>query len=253
MTILIGVLCQDGVVVGADSSATFGAGPQYKTIEQKCKKIEVVEEKVIVAGTGQVGLGQRFNYVVQEYWKERGFQKHHLEVGRELSAKCISNFASSQVAKGQYGSLLAYTAGGKYHLCEFAIADFQPEFKDSNMWYVSMGSGQLIVDPFLGLMRKVFWGDSPPRCNEGIFYVAWALQHAIELNPGGINEPMQIAVLQSTGGGNIKARCLDDQELSEHLDHVRGVNEYLAKYKDILQGRIGSPDIKLPEPPTTGE
>ena len=135
MTILIGVLCQDGVVIGADSSATFGAGPQFKTIEQKCKKIEIIEEKVIVAGTGQVGLGQRFNYVVQEFWKAKGFTNHYLEVGRQLSAECIKNFASSQATKGQFGSLLAYTAGGKFFLCEFALSDFQPEFKDSVLVY----------------------------------------------------------------------------------------------------------------------
>lgn len=248
MTILIGVLCQDGVVIGADSSATFGAGPQFKTIEQKCKKIEIIEDKVIVAGTGQVGLGQRFNYVVQEFWNEKGFTNHYLEVGRQLSGKCIENFASSHVPRGQFGALLAYTAGGKFSLCEFALPDFQPEFKDSSMWYVSMGSGQLIVDPFLGLMRKVFWGDSLPHCNEGIFYVAWGLQHAIELNPGGINGPLQIAVLASSGG-NYKARLLNDEELGEHLDHVKGVNDYLAKYRDILQGKIGTQSPSPPEPP----
>lgn len=179
---------------------------------------------------------------------KKDFKSHHLEVGRQLSAECIKNFASSQVAKGQFGSLLAYTAGGKFFLCEFALNDFQPEFKDSSMWYVSMGSGQLIVDPFLGLMRKVFWGDSPPHCNEGIFYVAWALQHAIELNPGGINGPLQIAVLAGSGG-NYKACLLDDEKLGEHLDHVTGVNDYLAKYKDILQGKIGTQSSNPPEPP----
>jgi hypothetical protein len=30
----VGLLCQDGVVVGSDSSATFGAGPGLSTIER---------------------------------------------------------------------------------------------------------------------------------------------------------------------------------------------------------------------------
>jgi hypothetical protein len=40
MTILIGVVCEDGIVIGADSSATFSAG-QIPTIEQPIKKVYV--------------------------------------------------------------------------------------------------------------------------------------------------------------------------------------------------------------------
>ena len=49
MTILIGILCQDGVVVGSDSSVTFVAG-QQRTIEQKCRKIEVLSEGRLILG-----------------------------------------------------------------------------------------------------------------------------------------------------------------------------------------------------------
>ena len=46
MTILIGVLCKDGVVIGADSSATFDAGG-IRTIEQPTKKIDLLMEKLL--------------------------------------------------------------------------------------------------------------------------------------------------------------------------------------------------------------
>ena len=49
MTAVVGVLCKDGVVVGSDSSATFGPHPQFHTIEQRCKKISVIEDRIIVA------------------------------------------------------------------------------------------------------------------------------------------------------------------------------------------------------------
>lgn len=39
MTILVGVLCKDGVIIGADGSATFGAG-QMRTIEQPIDKLK---------------------------------------------------------------------------------------------------------------------------------------------------------------------------------------------------------------------
>ena len=54
MTILVGLLCKDGIVIGSDSSATFGT-MQNRTIEQPTDKIEIIDGKVIIAGTGQVG------------------------------------------------------------------------------------------------------------------------------------------------------------------------------------------------------
>jgi 20S proteasome alpha/beta subunit len=53
MTILIGVLCEDGIVIGADSSATFTHGPA-KTIEQPTKKVATIGEDLVFAGTGSV-------------------------------------------------------------------------------------------------------------------------------------------------------------------------------------------------------
>lgn len=61
MTVLVGVLCQDGVVIGADSSMTHTlATGQTGTIEQPTDKIYRVGPDVLIAGTGVVGLVQRF-------------------------------------------------------------------------------------------------------------------------------------------------------------------------------------------------
>lgn len=48
MTVLVGILCQDGVVLGSDSSATFVAG-QMRTIEQACQKLYAVGNTVMFA------------------------------------------------------------------------------------------------------------------------------------------------------------------------------------------------------------
>jgi len=246
MTILIGMLCQDGVVIGADSSATFGNG-QLKTVEQKVEKISIVENKIIVTGTGQVGLGQRFNYIVDNYYKQKGFTKHPQEIGRELSQLTIQNFSTTGVAKGQLGTLVAFSQAKNFYLCEFAIADFQPEFKTKDMWYVSMGSGQLIADPFLGLMRKVFWGDDKlPNLKEGIFFVTWALDHTIEVNPGGINGPKRIATLSLDTANNVCAKLLSEEELQEHEENVKAAEAHLREYKCILSGKKQAGDEDVP-------
>jgi 20S proteasome alpha/beta subunit len=82
MTAIVGIRCKDGVVIGADSSATFTDGGQVRTIEQPTeKKIEIIGDKVIVAGTGSVGHGQRFCAVVRKLHQV-------VQVGRSLSISC---------------------------------------------------------------------------------------------------------------------------------------------------------------------
>jgi Proteasome subunit len=258
MTALVGVLCQDGVVIGSDSSATFGPHPQFHTIEQRVKKIGIVEDRVIVAGTGEVGLGQRFLENVRQQWSKGTFrQQQPIEIAKQFSRGGIDDFAVTHANKGCYGALVAFPQGQHFHLCEFSVQSFQPELKTTDMWFASMGSGQPITDPFLGLLKRVFWSQTQPLVNEGIFAVAWTLQHVIELNPGGINGPPQIAVLELLATGkdrNFRARLLDDAAMSEHLDNVAGAEKYLGKYKEILKGE-GEPipgppaDILLSPPP----
>lgn len=245
MTIIIGVLCQDGVVVGTDSSATFSAS-RVRTIEQPCKKIEIIDNHIIITGTGQIGLGQRFSEIVDKFWKEKSFRnKSAVQACRELCELAYKDFISTGVSKGSYGSLLAFAANEKFNLCEFSLVDFQPELKTENIWYVAMGSGQTIADPFLGLMRRVFWKNTPPKLNGAIFSVAWALKHTIDLNPGGIKGPSQIAILECTNNG-YRARILSDAEIDEHENSINEAEDYLEKYKEILEGKS---DKKIPEPP----
>lgn len=243
MTAIVGILCRDGVVVGSDSSSTFST-ESIRTIEQPTKKLDVIEDRVIVAGTGQVGLGQRFCDVVRKAHNARVFTKPYMDVGRELSAMAIRDFTYTSSPKGQYGALVAFPTADKCYLCEFSVQDFQPEFKNNRIWFVSMGCGQPITDPFLGLMRKVFWRDGLPGVVDATFVAAWTLQHAIDLNPGGIDEPIQLAVLRKpVGSPYYSARLLTDEELQEHNNNVANAEKYLGKYKEILCGSSGDASV----------
>ena len=133
MTILIGVLCQDGVVMGSDSSATFTAGGM-KTVEQKTDKIQIIDDKVILMGSGPVGLEQRFHFIIEKYYREGNFvNKPYQEVAKDLCIRTKQNFSSTGIGLGQFGALLAFPSNeSNFHLCEFALRDFQPEFKRGN-------------------------------------------------------------------------------------------------------------------------
>ncbi len=115
-----------------------------------------------------------------------------------------------------------------------------PEYKtkESKVWYVSMGSGAPIADPFLGFLRHVFWPDKPPPLSEGKFYVCLALDHVIHLNTGGIKGPKQVAEIRKDKKDNFKASIVDDIEMNDHTDNVRSLYDYIRGYlkKDEKSG-----------------
>jgi 20S proteasome alpha/beta subunit len=94
VTAIVGIRCKNGVVIGADSSATFGDGGGNRFIEQSTrKKIEIIGESVIVAGTGSVGHMQHFTAVAQKLWNDKSFSgKSDLEIGKLLSSGGIATF-----------------------------------------------------------------------------------------------------------------------------------------------------------------
>jgi hypothetical protein len=117
-----------------------------------------------------------------------------------------------------------------------------------------MGSGQPITDPFLAHLCRVFFDGKQPNLQEGIFSAVWALEHAIELNPGGINGPSQLAILtRSACGGGLSARLLSDDEVSEHLSSVKGAEAHMRGYREILAGNAAkAPSTPAPDPPSSG-
>ena len=133
MTAVVGVLCKNGVVIGTDSSATFG--PQAcRTIEQPTEKIEIIDSHVIVAGSGAIGLGQRFCAIVKQAWAAKLFQQGSaLETCRKLCASTVKDFSETAARKGDYSAVLAFHCDAGYQLCEFDQDTLQPELKTASM------------------------------------------------------------------------------------------------------------------------
>lgn len=231
MTAIVGIFCKDGIVIGADSAATSAAAGGIRTIEQPVMKIDIIGGRIIIAGTGQIGLGQRFRAHVEDLWGNKKLSgADRFAWVRLIAGTVIKDFQETSVQHEQYGGLMAFPCKHEHHLVEFALRDFQPEFKDENIWYVSMGSGQLIVDPFLAFIRDVFWDGGPPTTQDAIFATTWALDHVIKVNPGGVNGPVRIATLTKING-DWTAQLLSDDDLLEHRANVEAAKDALRNYK----------------------
>jgi hypothetical protein len=262
VTIIIGVLCEDGIVLGSDSSATFGPAPSqgHSTIEQPAQKVFTLGEDLVFAGTGSMGAGQRLRELLAGKKTEIGKNKA-TEIGKLISQHFINDLALTQFPKGHYGALVACGSSVHpfCHLIEFDIAHFQPEVRDSDLWFSCMGSGQPIADPFLGFIKRVLFEDKrPKKLNEGVFAVHWTLRQAIDLNTGGIKGPAQIATL-TRGASNkgFSTKMLAESDLLESEGMVKGIEDCIRDYRTTLSGQMPScaqpmsAPPKPPEPPKT--
>ena len=120
-------------------------------------------------------------------------------------------------------------------MIEFQVSDFQPEVKTEHLWYASMGSGQPIADPLLGLVREAFWKDGVPDIKQGLFAATFVLYLACSMAPGGVAEPIQMGVIERDpeNKGRWKARRLSANDLHEHTESVKGAIKHLGRYESM--------------------
>ena len=244
MTSLVGIQCVDGVVIAADSSATFGDHAR-RTIEQQTgQKIVIVgnTNKLVIAGTGYVGHHQRFVSAVELANARKEFVgKSDIEISKHLAAIGVQDFSSTVPVQMMhnipYSALVAFKANNRARLCEIAgPTGFQPELKNhDDFWFVSLGSAQSITDPFLALLREILWKDKAPNISGGIFTAYWALDQACKLNPGGVNYPIKISVYGQKSG-SVDAWELSEAEILETGDLVRSAMDHFSNFKLIMMG-----------------
>ena len=125
MTLIIGVKCQDGVVIGADSVSTFGTA-----IEQEVDdKIKTINGEVVVAcaGAGAVGLGQIVFANLERLWNEAVAGKEILSARNEISAIAWDEIKPALQraadAESLYGRRIADSLACNFMLA-FAINDY---------------------------------------------------------------------------------------------------------------------------------
>ena len=119
---------------------------------------------------------------------------------------------------------MAAPLDGAAQLIEFGTVDFQPEIKKDRLHFVTMGSGQLLADPFLAFISRVLWEGKPPDVQMGALGIYWVLSHTIHYAPGGVGEPIKIAVLKKEKGDWI-ARSWEGDELQEPEQHVAEIEK----------------------------
>ena len=241
MTLIVGIRCQDGVVLGADQAATLGTLGRDTVAQSTPHKVEIVGDKALIATSGPVGLGQ---IVKGEFAKaltsKKGFRGETWEVTgqiRELLWPHIRQALSGAQAAAPVVGPAASQSALMHTLIAIPVKttptlfqfDYQcaPEEATADLPFVAIGSGQAIADPFLAFLKDVRWTDGElPTINEGEFSTFWTIQESVRAAPGYIGgQPVLFRI--AGDGERWKAEQLSGPELGEHAQAVEAARRAL--------------------------
>lgn len=253
MTLIIGIRCSDGVVVGADGAVTFGT-IGHATIIQPSSKLYTLPGNIILGVSGAIGIGQQVTEEVTRLYDANGLSgRTPVEVGRAIGLAMWERvfklrFEAAAVTGRVLGSaaaqdalcatLVALPVGERAELMQVNYEGLA-EVQTAQLPFVSIGSGQEIADPFLAFLRRVYFRDAPPSTDLATLCVLWTLSHATDCHPGGVAKPITIVRL-SREEGKWVTRTLGGPDLAEHHAHIAAAEKSLPA---LLGPRTPVPQI----------
>ena len=244
MTLVIGVRCGDGVVIGSDSVTTYSSPAGQRTIEQEIDtKVRIVRNSALYASAGAVGPSQDILSSLESNWQRVGKRpKHHIvkkEISDLISAQ-ISHYArrmeetlvvpgrsDSFVTGVEYAAVMAVPIANEHHLFLFDRHGNPEEYR-SELPIVTVGSGQVQADPFLAFVKRVAWNDKQPNSvQQGIVGVLWTLQYVIARNSSlGVGGEPSVGILEIDRGRWV-ASVLKGERLGMHTEAIATAEQSL--------------------------
>jgi predicted proteasome-type protease len=250
VTVLVAVRCSDGVVIGADSIATSSIGEFPLMHIPVDSKITTFSQNIIVASTGAVGLSQRLHHHVEGAINGGVFKNLNLhECTTNISKRVLTEFETNKVRMwGQeglrFGAYVAAPIRDELVLVEYATTDFQPEVKQGNLFFGSMGSGQMLADPFLAFVTRVLWQNKMPTVDVAKFGVYWVLDHTIKHAPGKVGPPIKLATLTKIDANWVA----QEQDTQESAQYIVELEEYIARFVRSAAEDATAEPIPVPPP-----
>ncbi len=227
MTAVLGVLCQDGVVLGSDganSAVTQGGRIQY---ERAKYKVWTIGNCAMGVSSGSATVGQ---------WLRIGVQRFCHKIDREdpdvyNAAENLQDQILRTMEKvglepsSNDKALVALSLGDSISLIQFSGATMVPKLVEQDLHYESIGGGSRIVAPFFEFLKDIFWERQLPTVDEATIGVVWAMQHAIATSGAGVRSPISVGIMRKDKAPHI----LTPAEVSEEAE------EYILRMKNALK------------------
>ncbi len=258
MTLIVGILCQDGVVLASDSAATYAAGISFTIGQQEVTKVHRLGQDMVYASTGAIGVSQVIISELEKLVTNKYFSKNvtpveaMMTISRTIAEQVKHLFESAQrlvplVGQGEAGiPVLCKSLVGVAVKKEPALFQFDyggaPEHATEKLPFIALGSGQAMADPFLAFLKRILWKDRRPTLAEGRLVAAWTIQHVSQTAFGLVGGPTQLASLAIVGGAPAV-------EFADPAEHDGFIEEAEAALRDHFRRYKHGPVTEPPKPP----
>jgi 20S proteasome alpha/beta subunit len=262
MTLLIGICCDEGIVLAADQQASRAPAGGSPTVGSPITKItEIKERKAVFGFSGYTGLGHQLCAAIEAALDLSQTQMQAVPVlqqtvrGVILPAMQVANIARSIIPNAQMeaicGCFLAARFADGLQLFEVSPQGaFDPI---RAMKWACIGSGQPNADPFMSFLWNVFWADRSPNLQEAIVTAYWATKTTIESRAPGVGYDVDVFVLSETDG-TFGTRQLSKAELDESEDFIQRAKSAMQSFRDqIIPTPQTEVEDRADEPPVMSE
>jgi hypothetical protein len=262
MTISLGILCKNGVVLASDGMASlnlqFSSGESYNFMGLDNLKVHIVNNKFICAFAGDDAIMKHFVTSLEQYLSEKWlpskdpnvlvgqvcssfikyYHKIHDSYPEELKAKILKDF-DTKIENGSLAILLGFYIGNNFYLyqternLQFSIV------REGCTWYKIIGSGWFVGNPCISLINELLNVKSMPSVDEALIIAHWTIQHTIDSSSGGVGRDVTIAFLKKDNNGFTIDYC-DVADYREHLIHLYNhIHSFTKDINEIVKdGRI---------------
>jgi 20S proteasome alpha/beta subunit len=262
VTLLVGILSTDGVVIATDRQVTHGTMGQA-TVAQSATKAEIINGQALYASAGPMAVGQQICAAMKVMQGQFGgkicsasVQLIQPAIRAILDPAFDTAKKAGQIMGPQLALVDVITTGllaakfqdgirlldiSQQGSCEVLSVDKVP--------FVCHGSGKQNADPILRFLWNIYWSKQAPTHREAILAAYWTVKIAIELKSPMVGYAPDVFVLEKTGkdGKHVKARKVDENELVSHDEFILAVENAMRGVRDRLADGAAP---ATPVPPT---
>ncbi len=241
MTVVLGLLCKDGVVLGADGASSIV--DRNLNIGYEKAKIRIWSEgnTTLGATAGSAEFGQSCRYGVKKLLQDSASPPTDVRAfGDAWSAFVRQDFEKWDLKFEGDEALIAVDLGKRPGLFKLSGCNMFPSIIQPEAWSQAIGNSSQIIESFFEFLKDTFWSDALPTVAAARLGATWAVQHTIETRGLGVNGPVNVGELR--GGHGNRPYIAPRADIEECLEAMK---DMLKQYL-LSQHAIGRPKA----PPT---
>ncbi len=163
MTVVLGLLCKDGVVLGADGASSIVDRNLNIGYEKARIKIWLEGNTTLGATAGRAEFGQSCRYGVRRLLQDSASPLTDvLAFGDALSAFVRQDFEKWGLKFEGDEALIAVDLGKRPGLFQLSGFNMFPSIIQPESWSQAIGNSSQIIEPFFEFLKDTFWSDALP-------------------------------------------------------------------------------------------